>query len=252
MATQPELSRHDEIRLIWKEHQWLYAVIGFLGGLLCFPALQSVVSDLSGLLKDFVPEAIGIVITVIVIDRLNRIRDERNAEKQLKEQLVRDASSLVNDVAVNAVHQLRKRGWLIMDQGLLAGENLSLANLEGAQLLQANLQDAHLESTNLSGANLRLAKLVGADLRYANLEGATLRVANLSGTNLYFANLQGANLRWANLEGAILGEGREQVKLDQTTTLPDGTYWSPETDMTRFTHPERHAPTAENPLEESK
>src|SRR5690606_22235625 len=114
------------------------------------------------------------------------------------------------------------------------------------------LQDAHLESTNLSGANLRLAKLVGADLRYANLEGATLRVANLSGTNLYFANLQGANLRWANLEGAILGEGREQVKLDQTTTLPDGTYWSPETDMTRFTHPERHAPTAENPLEESK
>src|SRR5690606_22561484 len=188
MATaQPEASRHDEIRLIWKEHQWLYAVIGFLGGLLCFPALQSVVSDLSGLLLNFVPEAAGILITVALIDRLNRRRDARSAEKQLKEQLVRDASSRVNDVANNAVHQLRKRGWLgeaKEDEALLSGADLMMANLYAADLWFANLRGANFYTANLQNANLYAANLIEANLAYTNLQDARLVIANLQNANL--------------------------------------------------------------------
>jgi len=41
---------------------------------------------------------------------------------------------------------------------------------------------------------------------------------------LYVSNLQGATL-----DGATF---------DQTTTLPDKTLWTPDTDMTRFTDPD--------------
>ena len=86
-------SRDEEIRLIWKENQWLYMVVGFIAGLLFCLLTQLSVLNLPELIRDLLPEAAGIFVTITVIDQLNRRRDDRNAIKQLQEQLVRDASS---------------------------------------------------------------------------------------------------------------------------------------------------------------
>jgi uncharacterized protein YjbI with pentapeptide repeats len=221
MATaQPEMSRSDEIRLIWSDHQWLYIVIGFLGGLLCFPALQFVIEDLSSLIRDFVPEAVGILITVALIDRLNRQRDIKNAEKQLHEQLARSASSIVNDVASDAVHQMSKQkrksllpigeNLLKGENGLLKGADLQLANLQDANLSAANLQTAYLAGANLRGANLWYANLQEASIWHADLRDAKLEHVNLQNANLEHASLQGANLWHANLQNANLPHARLQ------------------------------------------
>ncbi|HEX2619651.1 MAG TPA: pentapeptide repeat-containing protein [Phototrophicaceae bacterium] len=260
---------------------------------------------------------IGVLITVLVLDRRAERRDRLREERELKTQLVRDASSIVNDVAVNAVHQMKKRGWLDGDKGLLAGVDLSRANLQGVDLTKANLQKANLNNTNLSLADLRNVNLQGANLRNVNLQGADLSKLELQGlhledanlqeanlleanlqeaylgaadlqkANLQDANLQGANLRKANLQEAYLGlanlqrailfrarlqnanlwranlqeadleharlqgvdlssasllhaylgEDFNSPELDKTTILPDGNFWTPETDLKKFTNP---------------
>jgi uncharacterized protein YjbI with pentapeptide repeats len=203
-------SRDEEIRLIWTENQWLYMVVGFIAGLLFCLLTQLSVLNLPELVQSLIPEAAGILVTITVIDQLNRRRDERNAIKQLQEQLVRDASSTINDVANNAMHQLRKRGWSAHDNGLLIGADLQLANLQGANLEAANLQGAILGGANLQGAILRFANLQGTILGGAKLQGAKLWGANLRGANLRFAKLQEANLTRADLRGAYLREANLQ------------------------------------------
>jgi hypothetical protein len=56
------------------------------------------------------------------------------------------------------------------------------------------------------------------------LAGAYLGDVNLADASLYKANLQRVK---------ILGT----IQLSETTTLPDGSKWTPETDMTQFTDP---------------
>lgn len=79
-----------------------------------------------------------------------------------------------------------------------------------ADLNSANLLGAQLESTDLNGAILCNAVLIKSDLRHADLRRTNLRYARIKG---------------AQLHGALL---------DEDTILPDGTRWSPETDMTIF------------------
>lgn len=290
-------SRDEEIRLIWTENQWLYIVTGFLGGILFCLIIQLSINNLTQLLGNLLPEAVSILVIVTVIELLNRRRDKRNVIKQLQEQLVRDASSIVNDTATNAVHQLKKRGWLRGDKSLLAGAGLWQANLQGANLYETNLDKAKLGQANLQGANLEGASLQRTNLLSANLQRANLSVANLQNVTLWQANLQGAalidsdlqraqlgradlrgahlidaNLQGANLRGADLqdvdltGANLQEVNLEGTnlryarleganlegaslkfadlrganfqasTMLPDGTYWTPDTDMTLFTY----------------
>ena len=78
---------------------------------------------------------------------------------------------------------------------------------------------------------MRRAFLYGANLQRvflfaANLQEADVGDANLQGADLHGANLQGASLVMTNLEGAYLDVG---------TTLPDGTKWTPGTDIAHFT-----------------
>jgi hypothetical protein len=238
-------SRDEEIRLIWTHNQWLYIVVGFMAGLLFFPLLQLVIADVSGLLSNLVPEAVGIGVTVLLIDRLNRLRDERNAERALKEQLLRNIRSTSNEVAIDAVHQLREYKWLVGEKGLLKGQRLRGANLKNASLEFANLQGVKLGFANLQEANLECASLRGANLGSTNLWGTDFTNADLIEVNLWGANLAGASLRSAdltsaNLQAAILEEGIIKAQFDETTILPDGTHWTPETNMRRFTHPEEY------------
>ena len=248
--------RWADIQNIWQKNQVLYVIGGFLAGILFFPAIEALSTDTSELLSGFVPEAVGIAFTVLLIDRLN----ERRALRQYKEQLVRNAGSRVNVTAVSAIDEIRKRDWLTVndDEQLLKSADLWEANLKGANLMQANLMGSNLTQADLSfanladcimnsayliEANLHSAELYGCELRntyldYAHLIEARMTGADMRGARLWNADLTGAYLLRVNLTGAKLARANltdtylESAILGNTdlndVTLPDGTKWTPE------------------------
>ena len=274
-ATPTQSTRWTEITAIWKDNRWLYVIAGALLGILATPAIEQITGNLSDLIGNLVPEAVGIIFTVLILDRLAANR----AVEELKHRLVLEAGSRSNNTAVSAIEWIRAEGWLTTDDEVqslkgvnlqetnLQGANLVKANLQGANLIAANLQnanliaanlqeaklwssnlqEANLGATNLDNASLDGASLKGAFLSWATLEGADLENANLEEVNLGGANLQGANLRYANLRGASLIE----TVFDNKVLLPDAIvvgsddkgnnffdkYWTPDTDMTRYTNP---------------
>lgn len=117
----------------------------------------------------------------------------------------------------------------------LANAHLRYADLQRANLRSANLVEAHLQGANLSDAHLGNADIRGAHLADAILDNAQLANANLRGAHLGFSSLKGANLVGAELTTASL----DQTQFSTDTTLPDGSKWSPETDLGRFVD-ERH------------
>ena len=105
-------------------------------------------------------------------------------------------------------------------------------------MYQTNLKQTYLENANLKHANLS----------HANLEQADLVTAHLQQSNLWFANLRGVkHIETAYFdEGTILPDG-EVAKDENGNYLKDesgnpiytiNSYWTPETDMTRYTNPE--------------
>lgn len=169
------------------------------------------------------------VATALIFDELNRKR----SQDEYKRQLVDDAASTSNEKAKDAVHQLRRKGWLVGEDGLLKGTDLFASNLQGAVLYRANLQDvdlrgAKLQNAVLTSANLRRAtlgsavligsSLIEADLRQASLVHADLSKASLINTDMRWANLETASLQEANLTMANLqGVRMEHANLEKAT-----------------------------------
>jgi uncharacterized protein YjbI with pentapeptide repeats len=150
----------------------------------------------------------------------------------------------LNDVDLN-------RAWL-------DGANLQNARLDKSNLREVVARGATMQGASLSNANIQNAALEGANLQCASLDWANLTSANLTNANLQGANLYNTKLHSANLQGACL---RGAVNLDlpsftplfnEKTVLPDAKriddfnitetrydkYWTPGTDMTRYTNPE--------------
>ena len=201
---------------------------------------------------------LAVPLAVLVSDMLRQSR----ASRQRKRALIRQLSSGDPGMAADALQQLRRHGWhhdgtlqaanlaganlpgANLKHGMLRGTNLWQANLRGAALAGANLREASLRVTDLQGANLRRADLREATLYAANLRAADLRLVNLRGANLWGASLEEAWLVEANLYDADLNIARltgatlTGAIYSEKTRLPDGTYWTAETDMTRFTHPD--------------
>lgn len=96
-----------------------------------------------------------------------------------------------------------------------------------------NLTD--LVNRNFAGADLWGVCLSGVALIGSNFSGAQLLFADMFFSDVTLSNFEGANLLEADLLGVT---GIESAAFSTTTTLPDGTTWTPETDMTRFTDPE--------------
>jgi hypothetical protein len=256
-------NRWAEIRSIWQNNQVLYIIAGFLAGILFFPTIEALSTDASDLLSGFVPEAVGIAFTVLLIDRLYQRRERAREENELKARLVRKVGSPDKATAVNAIRELTARRWLYT--GALKGAYLYKSDLKGADLWGADLHEVNLSEAKMQNAKLYLANLSRSDLSDVNLEGAELISSNLAGANLLKANLEGANLENANLCGAMLGlstqdylsyfntsdsealdvETAEQVasagafmpRFSRETTLPDGSKWTPKSDLRRFTDP---------------
>ena len=70
----------------------------------------------------------------------------------------------------------------------------------------------------------------GPNWEDADLSDAILTSVSLNGTNLKGANLQGANIAGAHLSAA---------QFNEQTILPDGTHWTSDTDLERFTRPKK-------------
>lgn len=205
-------NRWQEITKIWKDNRWLFVIAGWLLGLITFPAAQRMNIDLFTLLHDLVPETVGILFTVLILNRLA----ENRATEQLKRRLIREVGTQSNVHAKAAIDWIRHEKWLTIKDDIhllesvdlrqvkLQGADLLNANLQGANLEKANLQDANLEKTDLQGTNLRQAKLQGARLDSANLHGSEMRFSNLKGARLLNANLQDVWLSYATLEDTWL------------------------------------------------
>jgi len=185
-------------------------------------------------------EMAGAIVTAILLGLVVGIVQEREAEGALQEQLIREMGGPDNGFSIRAVRELRARDWLT--DGTLEGANLENANLEDAPLYGssmedviltgADLEDANLTNAVLSGADLRNATLIEANLQFSNLQNATLRRTDLERAQLFGCDLTGANLVAADLTDTLLND---------STILPDGSNWSPDVDMARFTsssHPD--------------
>jgi uncharacterized protein YjbI with pentapeptide repeats len=218
-------------------------------------------------------EALAIIVTVVIIDALNRRRDLLNTERELREQLLMDAASTSNETAKNAVHQMMRREWLRGEDGMLIGQdlfasNLSGADLEGATLCKTDFRHASLVETRFVRADLTEARLSFADLARAELIEARLQYAEMNRAKIYDANLKLADLRNANLRGALLqgaelvqadlrgadcfgvnfentdlsaalfeGANLASAKFNSNTIMPNGLRWTMTTDLTLFTNP---------------
>jgi len=159
-------------------------------------------------LEGLVPEAVGIIFTVLIIDQLNR----RRATNERKLELFDQAKSRSNDMAVDALEKIQRAGWWdeMLEHYLNDARRIDLSQVQwsgGVDLSHKNLSGADLDGANLEGANLGYANLERADLDGANLEGANLQGANLSGVILRSANLSDANLESVNLQGSIIWGG---------------------------------------------
>lgn len=127
--------------------------------------------------------------------------------------LIRKMRSPETKLVLEAVAELRARGWL--EDGSLRGVLLCHAHLEGADLYRANLHNVDLHQAHLDGADLGLADLAGAKLTRATLRGANLSQAILTGADLFKADLTDAR----NVTLEQLAEAKRLC----FATLPDGT-----------------------------
>lgn len=173
--------------------------------------------NIEDLIKDFYEnlssEVVGIAFTVLIIDRLTKLREGQ----QEKQNLIRQVRSSDSRMAFEALEHLRAQGWL--EGGALRG-----ANLQGANMPDADLQGVDLKGTNLQTANLRGAKLQGANLAQTRLQDAELRSADLQGAYLSEAKLESANLGYVNLQGVhdLSDAQLAQVEMLTDATMPDG------------------------------
>ncbi|MFW6116253.1 MAG: pentapeptide repeat-containing protein [bacterium] len=187
-----------------------------------------------GFLQSLGPELGGAVVTYVLLDLVL-------GTKRRKEDLIADMGCKVREIAVRAVEELGRWGWLydgtlqgaVLVDASLSRAELSGAALPGALLTDADLREAHLDDANLQGAKLFKTDLAGAFLIRAdltddaklcgtNLTGAKLQGADLTGSKIAFldADLSGADLSGAkvtgeqlararSLEGAILTDGKK-------------------------------------------
>jgi hypothetical protein len=167
----------------WKDNTWLYLIVGAVLGFAAYPLFNIAQTDFAGFLESLAPEALGITFTILIIDRLDSVRENR----LIREQLVRKMQSRDNKTALQAVEELRVLKYLM--DGTLQGEDMRGAALENANLYQADLRRA-----DLTNANLRNADLYGA-----NLEEATVTTEQLALTS---------TMRWATMPDGSRYDGR--------------------------------------------
>ena len=129
--------------------------------------------------------------------------------------LIRKLRSPDNKRVLQAIEELRVRGWL--EDGSLKGVPLCHVHMQSADLLSANLTKVDLHQAHLEWADLSKANLSNTKLTRANLQGANLSQTNLDGADLYKANLLEAR--------NLTDEQLSQAKRLFGATMPDGSLY---------------------------
>ena len=207
-------------------------VIRSSAGLLIVAGIWSFRHQEHAFLNGLWPELVGIGVTVLGIDELNR----RRSERQYKQQIIRQMGSFSNDFALEAARIAKEKDWL--EKGTLQGRDFKRANLRKADLKRAKLQKAIFTGANLQDAIFIEAELQGARFGVAELQKAWFQGANLQGAGFVKAQLQGALLRQAKLQGAVFYEAKlqganftqakiqgadfEKAEYDEITIWPEG------------------------------
>ena len=126
--------------------------------------------------------------------------------------LIRKLRSPDNKRVLEAVEELRVRGWLENDS--LSKIPLCHVHFEGADLFKAKLKDVDFHQAHMNRSNLSMADLSGAKLSRADLQGADFSKANLENADLFKSNLQDAR--------NLTDEQLLKVKRLWGATMPDG------------------------------
>ncbi len=117
-----------------------------------------------------------------------------------KLELINKIHMLENKSTLQAIEELRVRGWLT--DGSLRGEALCQAQMSNADLMGADLRNVDFHQASLEYADLRRARLNSAKFNRASLYRANFSEADLTNADLYKANLRGAqNLTRQQLAG---------------------------------------------------
>jgi uncharacterized protein YjbI with pentapeptide repeats len=157
---------------------------------------------------------------------LDARRAHRERIHEIRVRLVGDR--IQTSEVMDYIHTARRRLWPRF--WMMAGADLSYANLQEidlrfqdlhqVKLFRANLSAADLDVSNLSGSDMSKAQMNRADLGNANLTGANLNRTDLSQADLVRANLRGARLSNATLTHADLTQadltGADLTKADLT------------------------------------
>jgi hypothetical protein len=168
MENNANRSRFSGLLQSLRDSGWLFLIIGLMAGLLIPALLRIMEVDVENFLENLVPEFIGIVFTVVIIDSLDR-RRENNL---IREQLIRQLHSYYNPVALQSIEELRVLGYL------------SDGSLNGLDLRGSDWREANLYEAVLIGADLRNANLHNADFAHANLKDAQVTEEQLVTTKI--------------------------------------------------------------------
>jgi len=186
----------------------------------------------------------GILFSLVLVYFQHTVRIDND-----KHDIIFQMRSPNNILATEAVRIARNKGWLVdgsFERISLPYAQFNSIDLSQSHFSKSNFWGADLQYAIFDGANLSQAQLIGADLRQASLIGANLQGTFLGSTKLQGAIMWGADMRGANLLDAKLNDeniwsNEEITSVDTAAILPDGTKWSPNVDMQRFTnseHPE--------------
>ena len=157
-------------------------------------------------------ELVSIAFTVLILNTMYQHRESRRE----KGQLVSLMGSSDSRITLEALENLRSRGWL--KDGTLRGARLTGADLRGANMRMADLREADLQDAALDSTDLLGAKLSGA-----NLQGAGLAGANLQRTRIDKAMLDGASLSHVNLfDSDVADEQLARAHMLVDAAMPNG------------------------------
>jgi hypothetical protein len=153
MAQRQSKSRLAAIRKFLGNNAWLYLFVGGFFGMQIPSFIKILGTDIDGFLENLVPEFFGLAFTVLIIDTLDRNRENR----LIKEQLLRQVHSYYNSFALQAIEELRVLGYL-------ADGSCRNLDLRGSDWREGNLYQADLTGCDLTNAKLNKADFVNANL----------------------------------------------------------------------------------------
>ena len=141
MTTNTFSDRLKDIRKIHQDYRVFYQLSGGLSLLIIGVWIGSLIfAHDDSYATNVYTELLGVLVTIILLDRLNifRLRQQSESElgqqlianmqqqwseNDLKRQLIMEAGSLSNEKSKDAIHHLRKYGWLVGDNGILHGQS---------------------------------------------------------------------------------------------------------------------------------